>query len=161
MTDETTSTQPLTIADVEPDVFPPDARVAFIFLKEPEWRKAASAGVKELGFYQSTADSVEKAVIKLQLNDYDVLFMDDHPDNAPIRNEVSRWTGQKRRRLNVVLIGSRGRSFDDQVAFNLGVNFYLSADEVSQAPTLLKKCLDGYRLYYRMLNAALDKVFSS
>ncbi len=135
----------------EPEIFPPGAKVAFFFIEDTAWQEAAESFFQDMGYHQSGAGDPVEAVLKLRLNDYHVLLLEDAPENLRILDEIAIWNGLKRRNINVVLLGDQAGSMNPHMAFRKGVNTYLNVNDVDRAGELLGNALRGYEEHYRTL----------
>jgi len=139
---------------MEPEIFPPGARIVFMALDSQRWTEEAHNFFQEMGYHESRASEVREAVMKLRLNDYHVLLIEDSSKYQPLLNELGVWPGIKRRTLNVVLIGEHAQSMDPQIAFRKGVNTYINAHELERGHELFGMALKAYDEYYRYLSMA-------
>lgn len=144
----------LVLPQVEPEVFPPGSKVAFLFLADAAWDSAAREFFKGKGYYLSSAADELEAIAKLRLGDYHVLLAQDGEGSARLLDEVASWPGGKRRGVNFVIVGQEARSNDQQTAFLKGANAYLALSDGASAGDLLEGALTGYELYYQLLNTA-------
>ena len=134
---------------IEPDVFPPGSKVVFLFLQDANWRDAARSFFQRADFHISTADTPQIAVLKLRLNDYNVIMFEDRPDNTSIFEEIAAWSGLRRRSVNLILLSNEVTSMDPKKAFEKGVNSYLNSGDLDRASDHLEHSLIGYEEYYR------------
>ncbi|BBD07804.1 hypothetical protein [Desulfovibrio ferrophilus] len=144
----------LKLPQVEPDVYPPGSKVAFLFLQDGTWASSSQSFFQGRDYYVSTAADELEAIAKLRLNEYDILVAEDGAGSVRLQEEVASWPGGKRRAANVVLVGSQGQSNDPKAAFAKGVNAYLAQSDGAKASDLLEGALTGYELYYQMLEMA-------
>ncbi|MBU1001332.1 MAG: hypothetical protein KKE73_02295 [Proteobacteria bacterium] len=144
----------LILPQVEPDVYPPGSKVAFLYLQDSTWATAAQTLFKGHDYYISNAADELEAIAKLRLNEYDVLVAEDGEAGVRLQEEVASWPGGKRRRTNVVLVGSGGTSNDPKAAFVKGANAYFALSDGAKASDLLDGALTGYGLYYQLLDMA-------
>ncbi|MCA1945671.1 MAG: zinc-ribbon domain-containing protein [Desulfovibrio sp.] len=142
---------------VEPEVFPPGARVAFLLIVEKSWRNAASAWLKAEKFYQSTATNAHEAMLKLRLNDYQLVMIEDRDEYQGVLAEIGTWPGLRRRTVNLVLLGNDAASLDPQLSFRRGANTYLNLADAARCAELMDSVLKGYEMYYQYLNLAHDQ----
>ncbi len=141
-------------AGLEPEIFPPGAKVAFVSLADTAWREGAEAFLKEQGYALSEAESPGEAVGKLRLNHYDLLLLDQGETGRTILTEIATWSGLKRREANIVLVGQGAPSLDPKASFENGVNNWLALDDAGRAADLLGQALEAYTLYYQPLTQA-------
>lgn len=146
------------LGDLEPEVFPPGAKVIFMHMESSEWRNEASSFFKKAGYYESEADSADEAVLKLRLNDYDVLFVEDTSEVGMLMEEIASWNGLKRRNVNVVMLTEAASSMDPMLAFLRGVNFIINTGDIRRAPELLTNALNNYVEYYRWFSTARKEI---
>lgn len=143
---------------VEPEVFPPGSKVAFLLIGERSWRNAASAWLKAEKYYQSTASTANEAMLKLRLNDYQLVMIEDRDEYQQVLAEISSWPGLRRRTVNLVLLGNDASSLDPQLSFRRGVNTYLNLADAVRAAELMDSVLKGYEMYYSYLQLAHEQV---
>jgi predicted Zn finger-like uncharacterized protein len=139
---------------LEPEVFPPGAKVAFLSLSDESWRAGAGESLKGAGFFLSEAGSPGEAVAKLRLNHYDLVVAAQDEQGRAILAEIAAWNGLRRREVNVVLVGAGADSLDPKPAFQHGVNTWLSAADAQKAADLLRQALEAYDLYYLPIRQA-------
>ena len=139
---------------VEPEIFPPGARIVFVALNSKRWIEESANFFQEMGYHESRARDVQEAVMKLRLNDYHVLLVEDTPQFASIIREIGLWPGIKRRKLNVVCIGEHAQSLDPRISFKMGINTYINVHETERGHDLFAMALKGYDEYYRYLQIA-------
>lgn len=143
---------------VEPEVFPPGAKVAFLLIKDKSWKNAASAWLKAEKFYQSSASSANEAMLKLRLNEYHLVLVEDLPEYLVVLNEIHSWPGLRRRSVNLVLLGHDAPSLDPQLPFRRGANMYLNISDAARCAELMDNVLKGNEMYYQYLHLAYDQV---
>jgi len=145
------------MAELEPEIFPPGARVAFIYLHSKEWHVAASTFFQEMGYHESTAKDASEALLKLRMNDYHVVLLEEAGDTQMLVEELGRWPGSRRRGFNLVLLGNAAQSQDPHSAFRKGVNTYLNIHDIDRCHDLFDFTLRGYDEYYRLLSMAVAR----
>lgn len=145
------------LPQVEPEIFPPGTKVAFLYL-EGEWSSATASFMEEKGFGVSSAQSEPEAIAKLRLNRYDVLIVSDGESSELVRMEIDSWPGGKRSQANYILVGDEAKSLDPQTSFVKACNTYLAASDGSKAGELLEGALTGYDLYYQMIEQARNQL---
>ena len=94
--------------------------------------------------------------MKIRLNDYHLLLLDDTPECDTVLQEIAQWPGVRRRTLNIVLLGSKSSSQDPITAFTKGINTYINANDLDRAEELLGMALKSYDDYYRYLFQASE-----
>lgn len=146
------------LPQVEPDIFPPGAKVAFLYAKSGPWTKAAEAYADKNGYHVSSAEDALTAVAKLRLNSYHLLFVEEGGDSERLAAEINSWPGLKRREANFILLGDDSPSMQPNIAFEKGVNYYFNRNDEGKAEQLFKEADDGYGLYYRPLREAEKRV---
>ena len=141
---------------IEPEIFPPGAKIVFTMVNDERWLEAISSFFQEMGYYESTAGSEDEATLKVRLNDYHVIILEDEEANRQIFDEVGTWNGLRRRECNVIALGRDAPSLDSKMSFELGVNFYLNKQDLVAANDLFRDLLRGYSDYYRWLYSARE-----
>lgn len=150
--------QELELPAVEPDVFPPGANVAFLYLTDGAWRAAAGEWFADKGYHVGQSTDELEAIAKLRLNRYDVLVIEDSDAAQRLLQEVAEWPGHKRRATNLILLGDQSKSLDPNLAFRKGANFYMNTGDKERASELLENVIQGYELYYQLFNKATQSV---
>lgn len=148
----------LKLPAIEPEVFPPGSKVAFIDMHNEDWCTKTEVFLKQQGYEISVSEEPLEAVAKLRLNRYDLLVVEDCENCRLVLEEVASWPGHRRRALNYIMVGPDGKSMHPDVAFERGVNFYLNIAEASKAEELLKSALEGYDLYYQLFTIAQKRI---
>ncbi len=143
---------------MEPEIFPPGAKILFHMISNADWRDEAQAFFTQMGYHESTAGTPEEARLKIRLNDYHLLFLDDSPECEMVLQEIAQWPGNRRRALNVILLGSKSASLDPIAAFVKGVNTYINTNDFDRSEELFSLALKSYDDYYRFLFQASDNV---
>lgn len=146
-----------TISEMDPEIFPPGSRIVFMLLHSEEWREAASNFFQEMGYHESTAKDTNEALLKLRMNDYHVVMLEETGETNSLIEEMGRWPGQRRRMYNLVLLGSAAQSLDPHFAFRKGVNCYLNVNDSDRGHDLLGFALRGYEEFYRFLSLAQSR----
>lgn len=139
---------------VEPEVHPPGAQVALLFVQDPIWLEKAGDFLKTNDFSLSLAQTPEEATQKLRLNRYQLVLIEDDPQAGVLLREISQWSGRFRREVNCVLVGDQGQSFDHLTAFLKGVNTYLSKADRDQAEPLLEQAREQWVKHLQPFRAA-------
>ncbi len=126
-------------SEIEPDAFPLDANVAFIYVQNKIWDEEIRKYLIKFGYYIVDAENITEATKKIQVNRYKVIFLEDLPEIYSVLREIAKWSGMFRREVNCILVGNRAQSFDPFQAFLLGVNSYLSINETDKIDGLLNQ----------------------
>ena len=148
----------LNLPQVEPPVYPPGSKVAFVFMKDGGWTEAAKSFFKDKDYQINVVQDELEAIALLRLGEYDVLLAEEGEGSALLQKEVSAWPGGKRRGVNYVLVGDAAPSNDPKTAFVKGANTYLALSDGARAGDLLEGALTGYELYYQLLDMAYKQL---
>lgn len=141
---------------LEPEVFPAGARVAFVFVGNEQCMEAARHAVLELGYIPSVAGSADEAVVKVRMNRYDLVCIDDGEPGRAVMGVVNSWPGARRREVNVIMIGRAAQSLDPGTSFFRGVNGWLNHDDADRFKQLLGQLEDDFALYRAPWDAATE-----
>jgi predicted Zn finger-like uncharacterized protein len=142
--------------NIEPDLFPPGSQVVFSFVQSGAWNGALETFFSSKGYYLSKARDVGEAILKLRLNDYHVVILDDRYSNRSVLKELGAWAGKKRRWVNVLLLGDAAVSMSQHEAFRRGVNAYLNINDLGRAKELFEECLKGFQIHNEPWTLAAD-----
>ncbi len=143
---------------VEPDLFPPGAWSAFLFIQDKGWQEALQNELESQGFYLRISADAKEARQKLRLNAYDLVLIQESSQSASLLQEIGYWPGSVRREVNVILLGESGPSFDPALAFRSGVNTYIALQDREQALNLLQQSQDNFQHFLRPWELARERV---
>jgi predicted Zn finger-like uncharacterized protein len=143
-------------AEMEPEMYPPGEKVAFVFLQDETWREKAEQYCFQAGYHVSTAEKPKEAVQKLRLNSYDMAVIEDRQENQLVLKEIGKWPGWMRREVNCIMVGEQAESFDPNMAFIKGVNTYLMLNEADQAEELLERAQRSLSRYLELWRLARE-----
>ncbi len=132
---------------IEPEMFPPGAKVAFIFLKDVSLADRCEGILREEGYEISRTEDPAEALARLLLNRYDILVLADSKEGRLLLEEIGKWPGRYRREVNVILVGEEAPSLDANIEFLLGINVYISVKDGSRIESLLKEAIARHREY--------------
>lgn len=142
---------------IEPDSFPPGARVAFLYLPKSGWAEAARKTLESRGYYLTATEDEREAVLKVRFNDYSLLLVRDCPEAENVLREIGSLRGSRRRSANVLMIGEEARSLSPNIAFLRSVNAYLHEADHSRAGELIDRCVADYESRYEPLRIVLEE----
>ncbi len=146
--DSSSSSSPSIVPkQIEPEMFPPGAKVAFIFVEDVSLGDKCEEILRHEGYEISRTQDPGEALARLLLNRYDLLMISDSKVGRELLKEVGKWPGRIRRQINVILLGKESSSFDPNIEFLLGINAYISTQESHQMEDLLKEAIARHREY--------------
>jgi hypothetical protein len=151
------STPPPPSTAEEADFYPPGAKIAFVFVRDPEWNTALSSTLSEQGYHLAVPGDTAEAIRKIDAAAYELVFIDHAPHGAEVLQRVHGWPGIQRRGVNVVLIGGEAKSLHPDASFCNGVNWYLHQNDVAEVPWLVRTVIDGYEETYKMWRLAAEE----
>ncbi len=131
--------------NIEPEMYPPGEVVAFVYLCNDETYSNVGDVLRDKGYIISSAKNIDEAVAKLHINRYDMLFFEDNKEGDRIREIVAAWTGNVRREINVICLGDRSKTFDPNIEFILGVNSYISVQDIDNIQNILEECIKRHK----------------
>ncbi len=141
----------------ETDFYPPGAKIAFVFVRDPEWNTALLAILDEQGYHLSAPGFTAEALQKIATAAYELVFIDHAPHGAEVLQRIHEWPGTQRRGVNVVLVGDEAKSLHPDASFRYGVNWYLHRSDVAEIPRLVRTVIDGYEETYKMWRLAAEE----
>jgi len=114
-------------------------------------------------YHISTPTSPREALKMMRANEFDVLMINEmfgtHDPNA---NHVLRYLEQMlmvhRRRMFVVLLTKRFKTFDNMMAFNRSVNVIINVADVDSLEKIFNKAFNENAAFYRVYLEMLKKV---
>ncbi|WP_031386296.1 MJ0042-type zinc finger domain-containing protein [Desulfonatronum thiodismutans] len=141
----------------ETDFYPPGAKIAFAFVRDPEWNAALTSSLGEQGYHLAVPGDTAEAIRKIDAAAYELVFIDHAPHGAEVLQRVHGWPGGQRRGVNVVLIGGEAKSLHPDASFRNGVNWYLHQNDVADVPRLVRTVIDGYEETSKMWRLAAEE----
>ncbi|WP_028575243.1 hypothetical protein [Desulfonatronovibrio hydrogenovorans] len=135
--------------EVEPDYYPPGSKVSFLCLEDQVLFQSFQDLFEQAGYLVTGSSNVQVAVQRLRLNRYQVVVIEDQARFRPVFQETGRWSGRDRRDVNLIALGDRSASLHQQMAFVLGVNYYLNKKDMPRMQDLIKQVIAGYDEYYQ------------
>lgn len=126
-------------ARVEPDLFPPGSKAGFLYIQDESWSLKIQDCLAAKGYYLSQANTTQEGILKLRLNLYDMVCIEESPDTEALLHEISLWPGRRRREVNCLLLGDYQRSFDPAIAFLRAVNSAISKQDFETAEHILEQ----------------------
>lgn len=125
---------------LEPEMIPHGMKAALVAISDQRWRQASAAFFRDHGFYLLEEADPAIAVQKLLINAVDVALVDGSATWQPVREEITRRPGLKRRETCLMVVGS-ARSMDSYAAFLQGADWMVSTEDVGRAGELLGEML--------------------
>jgi hypothetical protein len=145
---------PVANSEAEPDVFPPGARIAYVFVQDEAWNNALSDVLRQLDYHTVFPDDARIALEKIDMAAYDLIIIDDHPPATPVLAAINAWPGTKRSLSNLILITSQAKSLHPGASFQFGVNSHFHRDDHHNAQELIQTAIAGYEETYKTLRMA-------
>ncbi len=139
------------------DFYPPGAKIAFVFVRDPEWNAALVSNLGGQGYHLAAPDDPAEALRKIDAAAYELVFIEHAPQGDEVLRRVHGWPGIQRRGVNVVLVGDEAKSLHPDASFRNGVNWYLHRGDVGEAPRLVRTVIDGYEETYKMWRLAAEE----
>lgn len=132
---------------VQPEHFPHDAVVAFVFVRNRELADRIEQFLKGRGIFVSQARLAHEALEKVRINYFNILILEESEDAKSILTIVKKWNGLRRREANIVLVEAKCRSLHPNEAFMRGVNSVIGADDSERIENILDLALGEYKSY--------------
>lgn len=143
---------------VEPDIFPPGAKVAALALHDAQWSEVLRDSFRDLGYHISLLEDAETALGKLRVNAYDMIVIQEGGPFHVLTEKISSWPGTKRRKTNLVLIGEDGKSLHPGLAFKKGADSYFHRTDHARAMDLVSAAAQTFDATYRAWHTAMQKL---
>ncbi|PTN38038.1 hypothetical protein [Desulfonatronum sp. SC1] len=156
-------TAPNNLPSLEPDplpqasdleFYPPGAKVAFLFVRDPDWVASLTHCLKERGYHVAVSDNHADAFRRIDSVGYHLLLFEQTPEALGLLGHIHTWAGIQRRSVNVILIGEDSASLHPQAAFRHGVNCYFNHADSQNAQWLVQSAIDGYDEFYKVWRLA-------
>ncbi|TVQ97156.1 MAG: hypothetical protein EA399_14255 [Desulfovibrionales bacterium] len=145
----------------EMEFYPPGAKVAFLFVQDPDWVTALKHCLKQREYHVAVAGDQAEALRRIDAVGYHLIFIEQTPGAVDVVRRVHAWAGIQRRSVNVILIGHEFQSLHPRAAFRHGVNGYFHHADSQNTPWLVQSAIDGYDEFYKVWRLAaqtLNKV---
>ena len=128
---------------------------ALICEPDPEVRSIIAGQIEENGYLVTQAGSAQEALKNMRFHTYDLVVINENFDAAnPDENEVLAYLAelnmQIRRKMFVVLLGSRFRTGDNMAAFNKSVNLTLNLSNVRDSGKIIKSAVAENKAFYHV-----------
>lgn len=147
---------PTSPPSVEPDIFPPGAKVAALALQDAQWSEALRDSFENQGYHVCLLEDVREAMGKLRVNAYDVVVIQDTERFRPLAEQIHAWPGARRRKTNLVLIGEEGASLHSGLAFMKAADSYFHRADHVRATDLVSAALLAFDATYRTWRTAMQ-----
>ncbi len=143
---------------VEPDIFPPGAKVVALALHDAPWSETLRNSFQDLGYHISLLEDAETALGKLEVNAYDMIIIQEGGPFHALIELIHSWPGAKRRKTNLVLIGEDGESLHPGLAFKKGADSYFHRTDHARAMDLVSAAVQTFDATYRAWHTAMQKL---
>ncbi len=122
---------------IAPRPIPPERSSVFAALGEANAFLAVKAYCREHGHYLRKApQDILEAVCDLRVNPHALCLIEDAPEFAALIEETLAFTGERRRKTAVILLGDY-EDFDPKSAFYKGADAVLNISETADFPARL------------------------
>lgn len=143
---------------VQPEHFPHDAVVAFVFVRNRELAERIGLFLKGRGIFVSEARYGHEALEKVRINYYNILILEESEESKSILAIVRKWNGLRRREVNIVLVEAACRSLHPNEAFMRGVNAVIGAEDGERIENILALALGEFSKYVEPWAEAVKKI---
>lgn len=141
--------------------FPPNATVAFLFLKNPVLSQRVKIYFRRKNIYISECTDVATANFKLRTNYYNIICIDESSLSPLILEIFKSWNGIRRRETNIIYMDTEYVTLDILSAFLAGANFVVSKNDVDQIEIHLDTLFEAYAKYREPWDLALNTTSAS
>jgi len=141
-----------------PENFPHDAQVAFVYVESVTLQNRINNFLKSKGFYVSEGRNVAESLEKLRINYYNLLILEDSINAKLFQDLFKKWTGLRRRDVNVVFVNADCQSLHSGEAFYRGVNSVISKSDVESIEHLLEQAMSNYSGYLEPWSVAASRI---
>jgi len=141
---------------LEPEVFPPGVRAAFVFVEQPDIKQRLESALHKREYVLGSAHSIPEAAARMRMNRYHLVCVEYGEAGGAILDIINSWSGSRRREVNVVLLGNAARSLDPGQAFQYGVNSWLNSQDMDRFEELLDQVEDAYVRYRAPWDAVVE-----
>jgi|LZQN01.1.fsa_nt_gb DNA-directed RNA polymerase subunit RPC12/RpoP len=135
-----------TCLEFEPENIPVGKASALLFIKDVKLITELGDFLQEKEYFLREVKDYPECRGRLLINNYDLIFLEEGEDADKLLAEINTWPQLRRRNTNIILIGQRGRDFDQKISFEKSVNFYLNK-ESGEFFLKLEKCLNDFAIY--------------
>jgi len=119
-------------------------------------------GLKSQGYVVNEVKSVAEALQKMRFHVFDVLLIHEGFDAENGTHELLRVLNSLdmsiRRRIFVALIGDAFRTMDGMEAFHRSVNLVVNTGDLDELGVIIKRGVQGHKVFYHMYTEALKKI---
>lgn len=141
-----------------PETFPHDATVAFLFVPNELLSQRIKICLKKNGIYISESSSLAEAVEKVRINYYNVIVIEESKEFTTLSDVFKKWNGQRRRDVNIVVVGANCQSMHSHEAFMRGVNSVIGKCDNDEIDKFMELALGEYKKYIEPWDLAAQKL---
>jgi hypothetical protein len=141
-----------------PETFPHDATVAFLFLSNELLSQRIKNTLKKSGIYISEASGLAEAVEKVRINYYNMIIIEESSEFTALSEVFKKWNGQRRRDVNIIVVGANCQSMHSHEAFMRGVNSVIGKCDNDEIDKFIELALGEYRKYIEPWDLAAQKL---
>lgn len=141
---------------LEIERFPLGSSTALLFGYQSNWQENCQRYLHDKGYYTIILNDVHEAWKKLRVHTHQVIILEDVPETEKLLQEIEKWPGSTRRKVNCLLIGPEDYSLNSIYVFQKGVNGYLSYN-VQPLEELLEQALSEYSFFYEPWQQAQEE----
>ncbi|NLY41081.1 MAG: hypothetical protein GX055_05605 [Desulfovibrionales bacterium] len=135
--------------------FPPNATVAFLFLKNPVLIQRIKIYFRRKDIYVSECTDIATANFKLRTNYYNIICIDESLLSPLILEIFKSWNGLRRREVNIICFDTEYPTLDSLSAFLIGANFVISKNDIEKIDIHLDRIFEAYTKYKEPWDIAL------
>ena len=145
----------LTIAEGE--------KVALLMIGDRAETQLVKKGAQEVGYRVVTAEDTRDALNKLRFHHFPMVFLSDGYDSmdiiqSPILRYLAHLPMNVRRKIFLVLVGSRFKSMDHMKAFAMSANLVVNNKDLHKLTPILSRALSDHEKFYNVFMETLKEV---
>jgi len=144
------------------DLFEEGAKLALVLDADGAQAAETSAALDALSYKSIVAPSINDAMAKLRLHNFDLVMLSDGFDgqglsNNPIVHYFNHLSISVRRKIFLVLLSDSLKTMDNMMAFSLSANLVINPEDLPKLGLILNKALTDHEKFYKVFIDSLKE----
>jgi hypothetical protein len=137
------------------EFFEEGTKLALVLDGDAKHVKEISSVLEELSYKTVVPASIKEAMGKILFHHFDLIMLSDGFDglplaDCPVINYLNHLSMTVRRRIFLVLLGTKFKTMDLMKAFGMSANMVVNPDDLSNLSLILKKGISDNERFYKV-----------
>ena len=130
---------------------------------DEEYVMEINATLEELSYKIVSPSSIQEAMGKIRLHNFDLIMLSDGFDGQgiesnPITHYLNHISMSVRRKIFLVLLGEKFKTMDNMMAFSASSNLVVNPTDISSIGSILKRAFSDHEKFYKVFADTLKEV---